>query len=252
MWINLLDRLCCFQSIKVKKFESNSQLLLWTRIDNHCCFQSIKVKKFESNSQPTLRTLLASLRCFQSIKVKKFESNSQPETSSYLCCCSCFQSIKVKKFESNSQRLTTITPLTRRCFQSIKVKKFESNSQLAQILFRPNPSCFQSIYLQPVITQYFVRNKSEICHIPLRVHSKGWKFNNFIDFILFWGINKRYFFSFQHFWWLIFPLSTSPCPLAKGLCKGTTFSNNDKGKHCSKFYYFGGSAVCCLPYFFIP
>lgn len=31
----------------------------------------------------------------------------------------------------------------------------------------------QSSYLQPVITQYFVRNKSEICHRPLRVHSKG-------------------------------------------------------------------------------
>ena len=31
----------------------------------------------------------------------------------------------------------------------------------------------QFSYLQPVITQYFVRNKSEICHRPLRVHSKG-------------------------------------------------------------------------------
>ena len=31
----------------------------------------------------------------------------------------------------------------------------------------------QPEYLQPVITQYFVRNKSEICHRPLRVHSKG-------------------------------------------------------------------------------
>lgn len=31
----------------------------------------------------------------------------------------------------------------------------------------------QYLYLQPVITQYFVRNKSEICHRPLRVHSKG-------------------------------------------------------------------------------
>ena len=31
----------------------------------------------------------------------------------------------------------------------------------------------QEEYLQPVITQYFVRNKSEICHRPLRVHSKG-------------------------------------------------------------------------------
>lgn len=34
-------------------------------------------------------------------------------------------------------------------------------------------SPLQSSYLQPVITQYFVRNKSEICHRPLRVHSKG-------------------------------------------------------------------------------
>ena len=31
----------------------------------------------------------------------------------------------------------------------------------------------QEGYLQPVITQYFGRNKSEICHRPLRVHSKG-------------------------------------------------------------------------------
>ena len=34
-------------------------------------------------------------------------------------------------------------------------------------------SIFIQGYLQPVITQYFVRNKSEICHRPLRVHSKG-------------------------------------------------------------------------------
>ena len=47
----------CFQSIKVKKFESNSQLggiieKVYTR-----CFQSIKVKKFESNSQPVLHSV---------------------------------------------------------------------------------------------------------------------------------------------------------------------------------------------------
>ena len=76
-----------------------------------------------------------------------------------------------------------------------------------------------------------MRNKSEICHRPLRVHSKGWRFNKF--------------FSFQHFWWLMFPLSTSPCPLAKGLCKGTTYPNNDKGKHCSKILLFWRE--CSLP-----
>ena len=30
----------------------------------------------------------------------------------------------------------------------------------------------QSLYLQPVITQYFASNKSEIWSLPLRVHSK--------------------------------------------------------------------------------
>ena len=43
------------------------------------CFQSIKVKKFESNSQPAFANGLRTFRCFQSIKVKKFESNSQPK-----------------------------------------------------------------------------------------------------------------------------------------------------------------------------
>ena len=31
----------------------------------------------------------------------------------------------------------------------------------------------QSVYLQPIITQYFIDNKSEIWSLPLIVHSKG-------------------------------------------------------------------------------
>ena len=41
----------CFQSVKVKKFESNSQRLTLCLMTAHGCFQSVKVKKFESNSQ---------------------------------------------------------------------------------------------------------------------------------------------------------------------------------------------------------
>ena len=41
------------------------------------CFQSVKVKKFESNSQRVALTVFWQIGCFQSIKVKKFESNSQ-------------------------------------------------------------------------------------------------------------------------------------------------------------------------------
>ena len=41
----------CFQSVKVKKFESNSQLDVVSYVSKYGCFQSVKVKKFESNSQ---------------------------------------------------------------------------------------------------------------------------------------------------------------------------------------------------------
>ena len=41
------------------------------------CFQSVKVKKFESNSQQPTEEVMTTYNCFQSVKVKKFESNSQ-------------------------------------------------------------------------------------------------------------------------------------------------------------------------------
>lgn len=39
----------------------------------------------------------------------------------------------------------------------------------------------QSQYLQPIINQYFIGNKSEIWSLSLMVHSKRRRFNAFID-----------------------------------------------------------------------
>ena len=40
----------------------------------------------------------------------------------------------------------------------------------------------QPSYLQPIITQYFIDNKSEIWLLFLIAHSKRWRFNAFIDY----------------------------------------------------------------------
>lgn len=40
----------------------------------------------------------------------------------------------------------------------------------------------QPQYLQPIITQYFIDNKSEIWLLFLIAHSKRWRFNAFIDY----------------------------------------------------------------------
>ena len=42
------------------------------------CYQSVKDKNFESNSQPTAGVNATSVSCYQSVKDKNFESNSQP------------------------------------------------------------------------------------------------------------------------------------------------------------------------------
>ena len=99
-----LDRLCCFQSIKDNKFESNSQRIVPLPSPPYSCFQSIKDNKFESNSQHFVTLNTSRDSCFQSIKDNKFESNSQLFTDSSVPINSCFQSIKDNKFESNSQR----------------------------------------------------------------------------------------------------------------------------------------------------
>ena len=44
----------CYQSVKDKNFESNSQLGLCCCVKCLCCYQSVKDKNFESNSQHNL------------------------------------------------------------------------------------------------------------------------------------------------------------------------------------------------------
>ena len=53
-----------------------------------------------------------------------------------------------------------------------RMPSLEQNAVLLGCTFIVS-SWLQSKYLQPVITQYFASNKSEIWSLPLRVHSKG-------------------------------------------------------------------------------
>ena len=55
--MTMMSAMDCFQSVKVKKFESNSQLTNYSIPSSDYCFQSVKVKKFESNSQLLQRTV---------------------------------------------------------------------------------------------------------------------------------------------------------------------------------------------------
>ena len=96
----------------------------------NCCYQSVKDKKFESNSQQRKQIIRWQLCCYQSVKDKKFESNSQHCVLIKPTKQSCYQSVKDKKFESNSQHLDDILSYETGCYQSVKDKKFESNSQL--------------------------------------------------------------------------------------------------------------------------
>ena len=45
---------CCYQSVKDKNFESNSQLSIFAAYFSASCYQSVKDKNFESNSQHDL------------------------------------------------------------------------------------------------------------------------------------------------------------------------------------------------------
>ena len=53
MNFNNLPKVCCYQSVKDKNFESNSQLTMCLNTAARGCYQSVKDKNFESNSQPS-------------------------------------------------------------------------------------------------------------------------------------------------------------------------------------------------------
>ena len=64
------------------------------------CFQSVKVKKFESNSQHTFGFMWCPAGCFQSVKVKKFESNSQLYGCQSAIVCAVFRVSKLKSLKA--------------------------------------------------------------------------------------------------------------------------------------------------------
>lgn len=49
------------------------------------------------------------------------------------------------------------------------------------IVYKQNDKKNRKQYLQPIINQYFIGNKSEIWSLSLMVHSKRRRFNAFID-----------------------------------------------------------------------
>ena len=51
--------------------------------------------------------------------------------------------------------------------------KEEDTKRVEKLDKLKNVPRFQKLYLQPIITQYFIDNKSEIWSLPLIVHSKG-------------------------------------------------------------------------------
>ena len=99
----------CYQSVKDRKFESNSQLVVQSKIKWLCCYQSVKDRKFESNSQRNWYIEHEVNSCYQSVKDRKFESNSQRWNYSQFRHSGCYQSVKDRKFESNSQRQMLFT-----------------------------------------------------------------------------------------------------------------------------------------------
>ena len=68
----------CYQFVKDKNFESNSQPAFFVLFFVFCCYQFVKDKNFESNSQLLPSALYRRWSCYQFVKDKNFESNSQP------------------------------------------------------------------------------------------------------------------------------------------------------------------------------
>ena len=66
--------LCCYQSVKDKKFESNSQLEPPSSTRDSCCYQSVKDKKFESNSQHYFHFIVSHYAVISLSKIKNLKA----------------------------------------------------------------------------------------------------------------------------------------------------------------------------------
>lgn len=59
-----------------------------------------------------------------------------------------------------------------RLYLVIKYRSVKGKDTINVVLFLDEHSCIQYKYLQPIITQYFIDNKSEIWLLFLIAHSK--------------------------------------------------------------------------------
>ena len=92
----------CYQSIKDKNFESNSQQYVSAPDLEMSCYQSIKDKNFESNSQPVPRVYMQTkaVISLSKIKISKAIHNSQGEYLREQGAVISLSKIKISKFLS--------------------------------------------------------------------------------------------------------------------------------------------------------
>ena len=147
--------LCCLQSVKDTKFESNSQQNGCTAQLSLGCLQSVKDTKFESNSQPMrfvfpCLTAVCSPSKIQSLKaIHNFEDFTPAQillfavrqrykvwkqfTTRMVILWMDFRLFAVRQRYKVWKQFTTqqrAVKSYRSCLQSVKDTKFESNSQL--------------------------------------------------------------------------------------------------------------------------
>ena len=125
-----MGKYSCYQSVKDRKFESNSQLAWGRGSARTGCYQSVKDRKFESNSQlqiygNILGNAVISLSKIENLKAIHNKFSSLKMGKYAVISLSKIENLKAIHNIRNAERLAL-----RSCYQSVKDRKFESNSQL--------------------------------------------------------------------------------------------------------------------------
>ena len=137
----------CYQFVKDKNFESNSQLLILFLGITFCCYQFVKDKNFESNSQPSAGISAEAVCCYQFVKDKNFESNSQhigryTRTPRVVISLS---KIKISKAIHNQESADDICIVVVISLSKIKISKAIHNAQMPILII-----CFVVISLSKI------------------------------------------------------------------------------------------------------
>jgi len=96
-------------------------------------FQRAKVQKFESQSQLSVFSFFIGLQCFKEQKYKNLKANHNQSTL-LLFYLIMFQRAKVQKFESQSQPSKHFTAVAAKCFKEQKYKNLKANHNVPQFL----------------------------------------------------------------------------------------------------------------------